>query len=249
MAYELLLARIDEGRRAKGNLSERKACMLAGVGLKTISHIRKRGHAPKSDSLAKLAPVLGFPPEYLLDAAPKEPPRGRIRMFRLFVRGAVQAGIWREEIDWNGEDWYSLTVPHNDDRFPDVERFGLEVRGDSMDLVYPEGTILLVVRFGDIARHPEPGEKVIVLRRSLEMEGYEATLKEYQIDAQGRHILWPRSTNPEFQTPYILGSKQLPVSQNYEPLPQDVFAGDLGHAAGEPDIMVVALVVGSFRRE
>lgn len=68
MAYELLLSRIDAGLQAK-RLSERKACLLAGVGINTIRHIRVRGHAPKADNLAKLAPVLGYPASYLLDAA------------------------------------------------------------------------------------------------------------------------------------------------------------------------------------
>lgn len=249
MAYQLLVSRIDEGLRARG-LSERKALLNAGLGVKTIYHIRQRGHAPKPEALAKLAAALGFPKEYLLDAAADgeaSTPASGVSLARIFVRGAVQAGIWREAIEWEGAEWYSLTVP-TDDRFPGVERFGLEVVGQSMNRLYPDKSIVIAVRFGDIARGPEPGERVVVLRRSPTDE-YEATLKEYARDDQGRHILWPRSTEPEFQTPFVLGSERLPVSQGYETLPTMVEAGDFGHAAGEPDVVVAALVIGSFRRE
>lgn len=248
MAYELLLSRIEERLRAL-KLSERKACLMAEVGVNSIRHIRSRGHAPKPDTLRKLATVLKVPSSYLLEAAAEAPAdHAPIGMTTVFVRGAVQAGIWREAIEWDGDEWYSLTVP-TDDRFPGIERFGLEVRGTSMDRLYPEGTIVMAVRFGDIARGPKAGERVVVLRRSQETGEYEATLKEYQVDERGRHILWPRSTDPEFQSPFILSSDELPVSQGYEPLPPIAFAGELAHSAAEPDIMVSALVVGSYRRE
>lgn len=247
MAYEVLLSRIDERLRAL-KLSERKACMLADVGLKTIYHIRARGHAPKPAALAALAKkALHVPASYFLDVAAGDDESRPIILSTVYVKGAVQAGAWRDAIEWNGDEWYSVTSPE-DDRFPGIERFGLEVRGTSMDRMYPEGTIVIVVRFGDIARKPKPGERVVVLRRSPTGE-YEATLKEYQLDDRGRHILWPRSTDPEFQTPFILSEGEPPVSQDYEPLPRNISAGDLGHAAGEPDIVIAALVVGSFRRE
>jgi SOS-response transcriptional repressor LexA len=245
MAYELLLARIEERLRA-AEISERKACLNARIGVNSVRHIRSRAHAPKPDTLAKLAKELNTPPAYFLDAATTE--GEPIALTRIFVRGAVQAGAWRQAIEWNGDEWYTVTAPQ-DDRFPGVERFGLEVRGTSMDRVYPAGTIVMVVRFGDIGRTPRSGERVVVLRRSPDSDDYEATLKEYQNDEQGRHILWPRSDDPEFQTPFILSSGDLPVSGGYEPLPARASAGDFSHAAGAPDITVSALVVGSYRRE
>lgn len=250
MAYELLLTRISERLGALG-LSERKACIMAEVGLNSIRHIRTRGHAPKPDTLIKLAAVLGVAPAYFLEAAGEDVPpakKSRVMLGTVFVRGAVQAGVWREAIEWVGDEWYSLTVP-TDDRYPGAERFGLEVRGTSMDRLYPEGTVVIVVRFGDIARIPKTGERVVVLRRSAETGEYEATLKEYQVDEQGRHILWPRSTAPEFQTPFVLSADRLPVSQGHESMPSDVWADDFAHAAGSPDVMIAGLVIGSFRPE
>jgi repressor LexA len=250
MAYELLISRIEDRLKVLG-LSERKACLKAGVGLKSIYHIKARSHAPKPDTLSKLAAALGVPPAYFLDAAPQDGGEDEaLALDRVFVVGAVQAGVWREAIEWDGDDWYSVTPPRpKTNRFPGIERFGLEVRGSSMNRKYPEGTVVIVVRFGDIARPPKKGERVVVLRRSHETGHYEATLKEYDRDEQGRHILWPRSDDPEFQTPFILSGEKLPLSGGYEPLPRTVSAGEFTHATGAPDIIISALVVGSYQDE
>jgi repressor LexA len=253
MAYELLLARIDERLRALG-LSERKACMNAGVGVNTIRHIRKRGHAPKATNLAKLAEALGVPPNYFLEAAAagaeeeKRASSGPIRLASVFVKGDVQAGVWREALEWTPDEWFAVTVP-TDERYREVERLGLLVRGTSMDRLYPDGTVVIVVRFGDLARMPHPGERVVVLRRSRNTGDFEATLKEYDRDLLGRHLLWPRSMDPEFQTPFVLGPDGLKVADFEEALPSTVRAGDLPHETGELDVFVSALVIGSYRRE
>lgn len=253
MSVEVLLRRIDERLRqlkaADPKMSERRILMSQELDFATIRRIRNRGQTPGVVILGKLETALRVPPGYLTEAvSDREAVAGPIKLTRIYVKGAVQAGIYRDAIEWDGDEWYSMTVP-TDDRFPGVERFGIEVRGNSMNAVYPEGTVVLVVRFGDIARGPKSGERVVALRRSAETGEFEATLKEYQLDGQGRHILWPRSDDPDFQSPFILSSAQVPVSQSYEPLPTQAFAGDLSHAAGEPDVTVAALVVGSFRKE
>lgn len=247
--YQELLDRIDVRLKAVG-LSERKACLKAGLHVDTIRGIRRRGHAPKADTLIALAQLaLNVPPDYLLSALPKpagiRPSKG-FQLDMVMVRGAVQAGVWREAIEWEGSDWYSISVP-NDDRYPGVERFALEVRGDSMDRIYPEGTIIVCVRFADLARSPEPGERVICLRRSRTGE-YEATVKEYDLDAQGRHVLWPRSSQPEYQTPIVLPGNHLPIG-GYEKLPDTVHAGDFADDGMPDDIWISALVTASVRLE
>lgn len=117
-----------------------------------------------------------------------------------------------------------------------------------MDRVYPEGTIVVCIRYSDIGREPKAGERVICLRRDAGGE-YEATIKEYQVDEQGRHILWPRSADPEFQQPIVLTGPTLPVAAGQEVLPSTVSAGRIFDDGGEPDLVIAALVTGSWRRE
>lgn len=249
MAYEALATALKQALEGSG-LSERKACLRAGLHVDAVRRIRE-GREPKLHTLQRLAAVLHLRPDYLVSLAGLNAPgrrAGPIPLEQVFVRGDVQAGVWREAIEWEGSEWYSITTP-SDDRFPGLERFGLEVRGASMDRLYPEGTIVIVVRFSDLARGPETGERVVCLRRSGTGE-FEATIKQYELDPRGRHLLWPRSTDPEFQQPFVL-SGDLPVTQGYEPLPATVNAGyvEAATSAAAPDLLISGLVIQSVRRE
>lgn len=247
MPQELLLARIAE-RLAVTKLSARKASMNAKLGPDYIRDLHRRPTSPSLDNLVALAQALGVPASYFIEAIqPEQDGLKPARLASVHVRGAVQAGVWKEAIEWPAEDWFAVTVPL-DGRFPGASVYGLEVRGKSMDLVYPDGTVVLVVPFFDVGRPPRPGERVVVLRRS-KGEEYEATLKEYQLDNAGRHILWPRSSDPEFQAPIILEGTDPPVALAGNGLPTAESAGAFDHAAGHPDLVIAALVIGSYRRE
>lgn len=146
---------------------------------------------------------------------------GTAAFIPVMVRGQVQAGAWRPALEWAPDDWYPVTVPL-DPRFPGVKRFGLEVRGPAMDLLYPEGTILICVRLEELERAPVPGQRVIVERRNG--NGLiEATVKEYQLDSQGKAWLVPRSSDSRYQAPVAL--------------------------EGSGEIRIVALVIGSYKPE
>jgi len=251
MAQEELLKRIAERLKA-ANLSERKALMKSGAGMDFVRDIRRRGHNPRVDKLSKLARTLETPLSYFTDAVVGEAEQGDLQpslmLSRVNVIGAVQGGAWVEAIEWDPGEWWDVTIPA-DDRFPGINRFGLLVRGDSMDRLYPDGTIVIVVRFNDLGRTPEAGEKVVVLHRSEDGGEFEATIKEYQVDAQGRRLLWPRSSDPNFQTPFILPAGDLVLAEGTERLPRIARASNTEDAAGVPDLMVAGLVVGMYRRE
>lgn len=247
MSHEILLSRIAE-RLAALWLSERAACKLAGVGENSIRHIRVRGHAPKADTLAKLAIALRVPPSYFLDVATDVTAAASntaVSLGTVHVRGAVQAGVWSEATEWPSDEWYAVTVPLSV-KYMDAEKFGLEVRGTSMDRLYPDGTVVIAVKFSDIGRNPRPGERVVVLRRNT--AGVEATLKEYALDERGRHVLWPRSSDPEFQVPFVL-TGDLPMSAGDEMIPKIARAAALPRDIAPDDIIISALVIGSYRPE
>ncbi len=246
----LLADRINARLKALG-LSARGAAVKAGLHPDAIRSIQRgKSLNPRSSNVAALARVLEVPLEYLTDAvrevpgAPTPSRRPAIPLAMVFVRSALQGGVWRDSLEWPGTDWYALTVP-GDSRWPGIERFALEVHGSSMDRLYPAGSIVICVRFSDIGREPQSGEKVICLRRASS-GGYEATLKEYQLD-KGRHVLWPRSSDPDFQQPIILPGPQVPiVGAKTQTLGLvDAF----GAESAFPEIVVSALVTQSIKPE
>lgn len=233
MSVERLLAKIDVLLAAKG-LSDRKACLKArdinpAVGVDFIRDMRRRGHPPRSDKLAALAQVLEVPPASLVEVleghASSVTP---VHTTQIEVRGDVQAGVWREAIEWPQADWYAITVPL-DTAFAGLHRYGLLVKGDSMDKVFPDGSIAVVINLVDLGRMPKTGEVVVAVHRSKTSDEFEATVKAVQVLESGEMILWPQSTNPDFATPL-----RIP-------------AGACEHDAGMPDVFIQALVVASYR--
>lgn len=144
----------------------------------------------------------------------------------LKARGAVEAGVWEEAIEWPEEDWFTF-LAEEDDLYQLNDRFGLVVRGQSMNKIYPAGTVLDCVKIEGVPHPLESGDHVIVYR---EHEGkYEATVKEIEFKETGV-ILWPRSTNPDF-SPLIIKNVDSP------------------NRVDSTIIRVSALVIGAYHRK
>lgn len=240
MSAERLVSHLEKLLASKG-LSARKACMKAheinpSVGIDFIRDMKRRGHVPRSDKLMALAQALEVPASELLDLVDQgAPAKSGVEIYhdlgRVPLVGKVQAGLWQS--DFLTDEFYAsefVSAPP-DGRFPGLPRVAFKVIGDSMDRLYPEGTVILAIRFFDLARAPKTGEKVIVIRQS---DGFdEATVKEIEILEDGRIALWPRSTNPEHSAAIIA------------PNLDSVFPDDGCH----PDIRIEALVTQSIRIE
>lgn len=145
------------------------------------------------------------------------------------VRGAVEAGAWKEAVEWPEEDWYPVpAVPMP--AYTDMPQFALEVRGPSMNAVYPDGSMVVCVFLMHLSREPRSGERVVVERRR---SGFvEATVKEYVVE-DGVPKLYPRSDHPKHQEPIVLQTGL----QDGEDENQD------------EQTRITAVVVGSFRPE
>lgn len=140
----------------------------------------------------------------------------------LYVKGKVAAGEWVEAFEYPEGDWKTYTGRAGV-RADRKHRFGLLVTGDSMDELYPEGTIIDCVSvFGHT--EIENGKKVVVLRKRRD-QTVEATVKEYAV-VDGKKWLRPRSKNPIHQSIDI--------------------------SSPDPDIeetRVIAIVVGAYSEE
>lgn len=142
---------------------------------------------------------------------------------RLFVVGEVAAGVFKEAWKYDEADWEAFTGRPGVDA-PVRDRFGLVVAGDSMDLLYPRGTILECVNyFGD---EPIPSGKRVIVQRTKLDGTVEATVKELVRDSEGVEWLVPRSSNPMHQA----------------------FRGDRP-GPGIAHVEIIAVVVASIRPE
>src|SRR5262249_24797310 len=140
------------------------------------------------------------------------------------VIGHVQAGDWRKAMQWAEGDQYGLHLPL-EPRYAGGA-FGLEVRGRSMDLIYPEGSLAICVPYSHLGRDPRLNDRVVCVRHGA--KGLvEATIKLFDIDSDGRPWLLPRSSDPGLQQPISLS----------------------GNSAGAEQIEIIAKVIGSYRPE
>lgn len=186
MRYPINLA---EHRAAK-KLSQAKLGEMIGVEQPTIQRWERGTRKPDLEQLGDLADALGVSPGDLFKM-----PEAVALGPKLWVKGEVAAGVWKEAYELPSDEWRSFTGRADVTANLDM-RFGLLVIGDSMNEIYPHGTIVECVSVFGTAEIA-PGKRVVVVRRRASDGEYEATVKELR--AQDGH-LWavPRSTNPSF---------------------------------------------------
>lgn len=196
----------------QGQLAER-----LNVEQPTVQRWESGAREPNMTKLADIAAALGVEPGDLFSAGfvPLGP--------KLFVKGEVAAGVWKEAYEWAAEDWQAFMGR------PDVtadprHRFGLRVVGPSMNEVYPEGTIVECVSvFGHT--EIEPGKRVVILRTRADGQ-VEATVKELQQDTAGKMWAVPRSSDPSFRAISLTEPEE-----------------------GVVKVQIIAVVVASYRPE
>ena len=106
-----------------------------------------------------------------------------------------------------------------------TDRFGVRVEGDSMDLLYPPGTILECARYW--GNEPIRTGKRVIVQRTKADGTVETTVKEYNEDQSGTVWLLPRSSNPAFQAPIRANERDATIV----------------------DIRIIAVVIASVRYE
>lgn len=213
-------SRVKELRRSL-NLTQAEFGKRIGVDQATVSNWERNKQMPEGEALLAIAKLSKKPVEEFLGNVELRP----TKVEDVAVIGRVQAGEWIEVWEYPPEDQFEITVPPNHN-YRGLKRFGLEVVGPSMNLIYPEGTIILCVPIEDLGREPRDKERVIVERKRS--DGLvEVTVKEWLRDpATGVVWLWPRSDDPRFAQPY-----QLPLPEN---------------GNGIEGVRVVAVVAGRY---
>lgn len=217
--------RLKSVREKAGYPFAKDAATAMGVSIATYIQHENGTRGFPADRAQRYARFFRTTPEWLLYGRETgDRTTGVVLGPQLAIQGAVAAGVWREEAVYPQEDWEHFTGAGAVSA-PVSQRYGLRVEGDSMDILYPPGTILECVRYWGDSVIPN-GKRVIVLRTNVDGT-FETTVKEYLEDKNGVIWLVPRSSNPAFQAPFRCDDP----GPNVE------------------DIRVVAIVVASLRVE
>lgn len=180
------LSRLAELRKRR-DLTQSDMAALMKVAQPTYQRWETGKREPNLDQILALADLLGVSVANLLGqlvAAPLGP--------ILYIQGSVAAGIWRDALEYPQEDWLAFNGRADIVANP-ANRFGLRVEGDSMDQVYPPGTIIECLSVYDSA-DLKAGKRVVVTRTNALGE-IEATVKE-MAEQGGELWLVPKSNNP-----------------------------------------------------
>lgn len=170
-----------------------KLAELSGLSIGYISRLEKGNRNLSLKNMQKIANALGVNAGDLL---PVNSTNHRIRL-----EGIVQAGLWKsQDQSQNEPESFDIPLP---EVFSKTRPFALRVQGPSMNLVYPEGTILICCNLIDLNEAPINGKRYII--EDIESgDGIETTVKELVIDENGRPWAWPKSTHPAHQQPIAL---------------------------------------------
>jgi SOS-response transcriptional repressor LexA len=142
-------------------------------------------------SLAELEGIPPRNPDALTNRQPAQPSSVVEKINRSIpLVGEIRAGAWTEIHGETVEEWVPVFLPD----YQRASLFALRVVGKSMDLLYREGCIVVVVPTAEIGL--QVGDIVVVRRHKNGL--VETTLKEITQEPGGAYILQPRSTDPSF---------------------------------------------------
>lgn len=183
--------RLRSAREKSGYSSAKAAAEAMGVPVATYIQHENGARGIPAARAERYARFFRVAPEWLLYGKGTTVRPAELGP-QLFVIGKVQAGLFSEAWRWSEEDWEAFTG-RADLGVPVQQRFGLKVSGDSMNEVYPDGSILECIEYD--GRELPSGKRVIVQRTKAD-GSIEATVKELVRDPDGIEWLVPRSTNP-----------------------------------------------------
>lgn len=185
--------RIKELREAQG-LSQQELAEAAGTSNQQIGRLEKSTRRLTVDWMERLAPPLQVAPQELMSITTSQ---HRIRLI-----GEVRAGDWipPDEKEAHDGEYFNVPLP---EIYAKLRPYALRVSGPSMNLIYPQGTILICCHLEDLHEDARPG-KFYIIEDVDEHGGIEATVKEFQLDKDGKRWAWPRSNDPRWQAPVAL---------------------------------------------
>jgi SOS-response transcriptional repressor LexA len=203
--------------------SAKAAAEAMGIPVATYIQHENGGRGIPAARAEKYARFFHVTPEWLLYGTIVSHKRVELGP-QLYVIGEVAAGDFKEAWKMPADEWLVFTG-RRDIAAPIQQRFGLKVTGESMNELYPDGTILECVEYH--GRHIIPSGKRVVVQRTRADGKVEATVKQLVRKEDGSEWLVPRSSDPSFQS----------------------FRGDQPDSPDITKVEIIGIVVASTRLE
>jgi SOS-response transcriptional repressor LexA len=197
--------RLNDLLKNKG-WSQAELSRRSGVSLARIKqYCQGRIENPRGSTMEDLAHALGVTEQHLRYGAALPTQTGStldkspVAVTEVEVVGEVRAGSWVEAQEHDAYPRFTIPVVS-----PAPGSFALLVVGPSMDLAgYLEGDFVVVEPLGRDNPSPINGDHVVAER--IRVDGLrEVTCKEYVTSPDNPPQLWPRSSDPRYQSPLVL---------------------------------------------
>lgn len=180
--------------RLKMELSQQGLADLVGTSQPQIKRLEDGTRKLTKEWAERLAPALQTTAEALMFGG--EGAKG------MPVLGIIEAGQFRDISLVDQTDDRPVIAVARDERFPHADQYALKVSGDSMDLLFPDGSYVTCANWADTGMHLRPGLIVHVERTIGSL--VETTLKE--IEGSGPFTLKPRSSNVKHKPIHLDGN-------------------------------------------
>lgn len=189
--------RIEKSRKEKG-LSQAKLGKSLGVTRNAVSLWESNTSSPQPERLRELAVILDKDFDWLATGRR----RHSLVTQGLPLWGEIAAGVW-SEVGENQEMEVKRVPVAPDPAYPADAQYALKVKGNSVNRIAPDGTIIVVVDIIKAGIEVREGDLVWIERRKGTL--VETTLKRIR-KVKGRLELWPESDDPRHKEPVRLGA-------------------------------------------
>lgn len=184
-------------RRFGKDRSAADAARSLGINEKTYAAYERGERRPKPEAMWDIAQRLRVSYGWLAFAKGPESFNAPSGSTAVSVEGIVQAGAWTKSFTWPDGEQYEVFVPEHLVRsvYP---TYAAEVRGESMNLAFPHGSIVVLERcmdhISDLAENA---------RYHVEISGpdgnVESTIKTVKKTSSGKLWLVPETDDPSFK--------------------------------------------------
>lgn len=179
--------------RTEKKLSQSKLGKLVGVTRNAVSLWESNTSSPTPERLRELAVILDKDSDWLATGRR----RHSLTVQGLPLWGEIAAGVWAEVGE--NQDMEVKRVPvAPDPAYPADAQFALKVKGNSVNRIAPDGTIVVVVDILKAGIEIRDGDLVWVERHKGHL--VETTLKRIRKGVRGVE-LWPESDDPRHVDP------------------------------------------------